>query len=245
MNDWKIEYKTVIINNKNATSFGLLPGVRGVCSYGKRVITVYRYEISQDLVLPMSDIGRIKAVINKSRNSEPEFLAHEKHHAQNNDAIGNYMNVVKNIYEYLALRCMDEASAYTANNMISMPKNKIGVVRAAIKGTEDLLNRTEFYFADYEKYLYSNIIFFNPDKPTHSMLQNNGMKIFEESYSDSFYAALSAYFTFDGYKLFEDASIRNLQEWACLRNNIQKIRSVCSGRASLISNEIKKRMQQY
>lgn len=241
MNNWQIDYKTIIINNKNVASFCLLPGVRGWCNSGDHKITIYRYVIGNDLVLPAHEIDKLRTKIFNLHKSEPVFLAHEKHHAQNHDNKVEPVDIANNIYEYMGLRCMEEASAYAAGNLVTIPKSELCALKAAIKGTEEFFKKKEFYMNQYERYLYSSVVFFDTDKPAHKMVQKGGIGIFKESYSDEFNAALSAYFTFDGYALFQDRTIRHTPEWAQLCENSHKIKSFCVERATIIANEVLKR----
>ncbi|MBR0212915.1 MAG: hypothetical protein IJQ55_04890 [Alphaproteobacteria bacterium] len=238
MDDYKIEYKTVVINNKNMASFYCLPGMRGKCSSANHVITIYKYEISPDLVLSKQDIDKLRAKISRWNRKEPEILAHEKQHAKNAVAASPW-KTPKNIYEFIGLYCMDEASARSAENLIVKPKNKIDILNAAIKGTEDFLKRKDFYLNHFENALYSNIVCFNPCKPAHPIVRNNSLNMFKESYSTEFYDALSAYFTFYGYELLKDTSIKQTPEWSKFCANVKQIKSACMSHAKAIADQIK------
>ena len=238
MDNYKIEYETVSINNKNMVSFYCLPGVRGRCRPANHVIIIYKYEISPDLVLPEKDIAKLKAKISRLNSMEQQFLAHEKQHAKNETAASPWTTPT-NIYEFMGLYCMDEVSARTAENFITKPKNKIYVLNAAVKGTEDFLNRKDLYLYHFEDALYSNVVCFNPYKPAHPIVQNNSLNMFKESYSTKFYDAISAYFTFYGYELLKDTSIKQTPEWSKFCANVKQIKSACSSHAKVIADQIK------
>ena len=231
-----IEYKTVVINKDNAGSFSLLPGVRGVYRGQDNKIVIYRYSISDDI--PESLRTTICQKVKKLYHYEPIILAHEKHHAQNRQTIGAIQNIAKNIYEYIGLHALDEASAFSAGALHGKPHAPKHVLRAAIDGTEEFLSKTSFYFSKLEHYLLSSVVCFDTKKTTHVMIRKYGDKIFNQDFSSDFQKALSAYFTFDGYALFKDKQLYGTPQWQQLVTNIQKIKALCIERASIIANEV-------
>ena len=242
MSNWQLEYKTITIDKTNVSGFLLLPGVRGKCCPADKKIVVYRYKISPVLYgLSLDVVDKVKARILKLQKSEPVFIPHEKHHSKNADSVGDALDVLalsKNIYEYLGLRCMEEASAFVAGDILCVPNGQNRILKAAVMGTDEFLHKYDLYMNIYTNHLYSSVVCFNLEKPTNKMVRENGMRVFEESYSKDFHNALSAYFTFGNYQFLNDKSIKNTPEYAQFRANVQKIKSIVKTRADTIKNSV-------
>ena len=237
MREPTIEYKTIIINEKNIQAFRMLPGVRGMYLSDSHKIIIYRYTIAQNLLLAKDDIAHKK--IAEIKREEPMVLAHEKHHAQNRTKGGPISKRANNIYEYISLCCMDEASAFTAGKLYEQKiKTNKTVLQAAIDGTNEFLSKSERYLNEYSHVLLHDIVAFNNEKPTSSMIKRNGVKFFEETFSKKFSATLSAYFTFHGYSLLKDTTLHKTPEWEQFKANVQKIKTACINHASVIKNMI-------
>ena len=233
-----IEYKTIIINEENIQAFRMLPGVRGQYISNNHKIIIYRYTIASNLILPQNDNAYKK--IAEIKHKEPMVLAHEMQHAQNRMKSEPITTISNNIYEYIALRCMDEASAFTAGILSGQRiKTNNAVLQAAIDGTNEFLAKKEFYLTRFASVIMNDVVSFNSEKPTSSMIKRNGAKFFEQNFSTNFRATLSTYFTFNGYCLLNDSALHTTKEWQIFRNNVKEIKTACINRASAIANTIK------
>ena len=233
-----IEYKTIIINKKNIDAFRMLPGVRGRYISKEHKILIYRYSVSPDLSLSPNDT--VFSKIREIRATEPCVLAHEEQHAQNHTTVGSISKCAKNIYEYISLLCMDEASAFTAGILQSKqsPKTTTDVLNAAITGTKEFLQKQDYYLTKYAQFLLTDVVSFNAEKSTSNMIKKNGTKFFDYGFSNEFHCAISKYFTFYDYSLFKDSELKKTKEWQQLVVNIKKIKTACVNRATTITNMI-------
>ena len=239
MHEPKIEYKTVFINQNNVKAFLLLPGVRGICHDIDNRIVIYKYTICDDLFeSPKYNDIRIKVA--KLQNMEQIFLAHELHHAQNNSTVGVKTKIANNIYEFMGMCCMDEASAFSAGALHGLPKTGEYTLLAAIQGTNEFLERQDIYLNKFKNFLYSSVVSFDASKPTHRIIEKHGAKFFEKNYSYNFHSAISAYFTFDGFALGQDEQLRQTPQWQQFRNNVKKIQKLSEHQASTITEQLQK-----
>ena len=222
-----IEYKTIIINKKNIDAFRMLPGVRGRYISKEHKILIYRYSVSPDLSLSPNDT--VFSKIREIRASEPCVLAQEEQHAQNHTTVGSISKCAKNIYEYISLLCMDEASAFTAGILQS---------KQSPKTTTEFLQKQDYYLTKYAQFLLTDVVSFNAEKSTSNMIKKNGTKFFDYGFSNEFHCAISKYFTFYDYSLFKDSELKKTKEWQQLVVNIKKIKTAFFNRATTITNMI-------
>lgn len=205
MQNVKIIYKNIVINQDNIDAFRMLRGVRGRFHSKTNTITVHRYILSQDLHLDANDSVYTK--IQQLKAFEPIVLRHEKHHAQNHAAISDKLLYSHNIYEYISLCCLDEVSAYSAQHLAPYETSIPTILSAILDGFkyfQDVQNR---YFSAYYDYSIQNIASFSNTKNANTVIRLHGKKYFEQEFTPDFYQALRKYFNFNGVAVFSNKNL--------------------------------------
>ncbi len=200
MQNVKIVYKDIIINQDNIDAFRMLRGVRGRFHTKTNTITVHRYILSRDLHLDANDSVHTK--IQQLKDFEPIVLRHEYHHAQNYASIGNKLLYSHNIYEYISLCCLDEVSAYSAQHLTPHETSIPAILSAILDGFKYFQDVQHRYFSTYYNYSIQNIASFANTKDANTVIKINGQKYFEKNFSPDFQHALCKYFKFNGVAVF-------------------------------------------
>ena len=220
MQNVKIVYKDIIINQDNVDAFRMLCGVRGRFHSATNTITVHRYTLSPNLHLSAND--PVHAKIQQLKAFEPIALRHEKHHAQNHATIGNRLLYSHNIYEYISLCCLDEVSAYSAQHLAPHETSIPAILSAILDGFKYFQDVQHLYFSSYYDYSIRNIASFANTKDANTVIKTHGKKYFEQEFTTGFHHALCKYFTFNGVAVFSKKNLTQDVINSALYRNVYK-----------------------
>lgn len=225
MQNVKIVYKDIVINQDNIDAFRMLRGVRGRFHPDSNTITVHRYTLSHDLRLDANDTVYTK--IQQLKDFEPFILRHEKHHAQNHAFIGDKLLYSHNIYEYISLCCLDEVSAYSAQHLLPHETSTPAILSAILDGFKYFQDVQHRYLSMFYNYSIQNIASFSNTKNANAVIKIHGQKYFEQDFGSDFQYALCKYFVFNGVAVFSKEKLtQDVIESALYRNVYKKIQEL-------------------
>ena len=250
----KIEYKNILISAENVEQYkanGLHEGQRtsewkllSNVKAGDGKITLYTYTIDSRLGLPRN--APLRKLVKKINSNHKQTLYHEYHHVHN-ESQGLRIHIAKAMcFLYIALSCLDEISARTAEELYDMSstfgKNvKTKIMRLGGKKPEDraILNAIKsfktvlpYYCNKWVSSYKKEIGLFNKNDIDMSAILKIQDKLYGYSlndfkdvlYSQDLYRVVESYFTFNGKciknKISESAFERVKKEWELLEVQI-------------------------
>lgn len=237
MQEPKIVYKQIIINNTNVGEF-LEAQKAAEYRAASNSIILYDYSLSDDLGFGTSK--KVRKIINHIRKERSYSLEHETQHWRNQSAVGDAADIAnRNYYQEILLYCMDELSAFTAaafytnRHLTCRGACADSIVIAMHSGISEFVYGagTTCYLQNMVRWVHDFIMsdlkrgFI--DIAHLQRLQTRKRRNPNGLFGKRYHNAVKKYFTFDGYCIMDDKlsgyALGLWNEIQIVKNDIQSI----------------------